>query len=71
MGKVKNLIWDKIESEAGAMTLDEYRAATGLSHNAMARELEISINTWRKWVKDPNPPRWLTLATAAIYHRLP
>lgn len=71
MGKVKNLIWDKIEFETAEMTLDEYRTAAGLSHNAMARELEISINTWRKWVNDPNPPRWLVLATAAIYHRVP
>ena len=52
------------------MTLDEYRMACGLSHNAMARELEISINTWRKWISDPAPPKWLILATKAIYHRL-
>jgi DNA-binding XRE family transcriptional regulator len=53
------------------MTLDEYRTACGLSHNAMARELGISINTWRKWVNEPDPPKWLVLATAAVYHRLP
>lgn len=52
------------------MTLDEYRTEIGLSHNAMARELEISINTWRKWVSDPNPPKWLLLAVKAVYHRL-
>jgi hypothetical protein len=53
------------------MTLDEYRLASGLSHNAMARELEISINTWHKHVKSDEPPKWLILATAAVYHRLP
>ena len=52
------------------MTLDEYRTKAGRSHNAMARELGISINTWRKYVDDPEPPRWLLLATAAVYHRL-
>lgn len=52
------------------MTLDEYRTEIGLSHNAMARELEISINTWRKYVHIDDPPKWLLLATAAIYHRL-
>ncbi len=52
------------------MTLDEYRTGCGLSHNAMARELEISINTWRKHVHSDDPPKWLTLAVKAIYHRL-
>jgi hypothetical protein len=37
----------------------------------MARELDISINTWRKYVGHASPPKWLILATAAVYHRLP
>lgn len=52
------------------MTLDEYRLGCGLSHNAIARELGISINTWRKYVMSDTPPKWLLLATAAVYHRL-
>ena len=34
------------------MTLDEYRTACGLSHNAMARELEISINTMAHYIAE-------------------
>ena len=52
------------------LSLDEYRDLLGWSHNEAARQLEISINTWRKHVHKQAQPRYLRLAMAALYHRL-
>ena len=53
------------------MTLEEYRAELKASRQKMCRDLGISINTWKKYAEtDETPPKWLMLATKALYHRL-
>ena len=70
MGKVKNLIWDEIEFEPENMTPEHYRLKCDYPARRMAAELEISRQTWSKYANDKEAPRWLLLASAAVYHRL-